>query len=325
MPNLPAVNAPAPSPFVLLRLRWLQLRRALPTYGIALLALAVAGAIWLLRQAALHDPSNAVYIAGGALLFVWGLHQRRPDHHFLHRHLPQARAAMALEYGVLILPALLGLLLGGAWASVAAVLVVLVFPWSPVARASGVRAGWLRKRIPARLFEWKSMLQSTHPWSVLLWLAALAFCWLPVLPMFLLGALALLAAGAQEQCEPRAMLLATAPDARSLLRSKVCGAMRLMVLMELPALIGATVFRLDWWWIHLLFGAGMLVLVAYAVLLKYANYRPNERLDANGANVGVAAVFAILPGLSLVPLIMLLGEVRKARENLNTYFHAHHR
>jgi hypothetical protein len=322
---LPAVNAPAPSPFVLLRLRWVQLRRALPTYGIVLLALGVVGAVWLLRKAVMHDATNTPYIAGGALLVVWGLHQRRADLHFLHRHVPQARLAMALEYGALVLPVLSGLLFGQAWGLAALVLSVCALPWSPVVRASGVRAVWLRKRIPAHLFEWKNLLQSTYPWSLLLWLAALAFCWLPVLPMFLLGTIALMVTGAQEQCETRAMLLATAPDARALLRGKVLGALRLMVLVELPVLIGATVFQPGWWWIHLLFGLGQLVLVAYAILLKYANYRPNERLDANGANVGVAAVFAILPGLGVVPLIMLLSEVRNARENLNTYFHAHHR
>ena len=232
---------------------------------------------------------------------------------------------MALEYGALVIPVLLGLLLAGAWASAALLLLVLLLPWSPVARASGVRATWLRKRIPAQLFEWKSLLQSTHPWILLLWLAALACCWLPVLPLFLLGGIALMACGAQEHCEPRAMLLATAPDARSLLRSKVWGSLRSMVLVETPVLVGATIFQPSWWWIHLLLGVGMLVLVAYAVVLKYANYRPNERLDANSANVGVAAVFAVLPGLGVVPLIMLLSEVPKARENLNSYFHAHHR
>jgi len=64
--------------------------------------------------------------------------------------------------------------------------------------------------------------------------------------------------------------------------------------------------------------------VAYAIVLKYANYLPNIRLEANGANVAVAALFAILPGLSLVPLIMLLTELPKARANLNAYFHDHH-
>ncbi len=290
-----------------------------------MLLLAVVGAVWLLQKAVLHDSTNTPYIAGGAMLMMWGLHQRRTDHHFLHRHVPQARMAMALEYGALMLPVLLGLLLAGAWASAAVLPVALALPWSPVARSSGVRAGWLRKRIPAQLFEWRSMLQATHPWTLLLWVAALGFCWLPLLPLLLLGAVALMATGAQEQCEPRAMLLASATDARTLLRGKVFGALRLMVLIELPVLIGATVFQPDWWWIHALFGLGMLVLVAYAVVLKYANYHPNARLDANSANVGVAAVFAILPGLGVVPLIMLLTEVRKARENLNSYFHAHDR
>ena len=325
MANLAAVIAQAPSPFVLLRLRWMQLRRALPPYGIALLALAVCATPWLLRKAVLNDTTLAPYIAGAVLFTVWGMHQRRPDLRFLQRHVPHAQLAMALEYGVLILPVLLGLLLAHAWTFAAAMLVVCALPWTPVVRTSGVRGGWLRKWMTPSLFEWRSLLQSTYPWSPLLWFAALAFCWLPVLPMFLLGAIALMACGAQEQCEPRSMLLVTAADARALLRMKLFGAMRIMLLLELPVLIGATVFQPEWWWIHGLFGLGMLVLVSYAIVLKYANYRPNERLDANGANVGVAAVFAILPGLSLVPLIMLLGEVRKARENLNTYFHAHHR
>jgi len=195
----------------------------------------------------------------------------------------------------------------------------------PVTRASGVRGAWLRKWLPAHLFEWKSFLQNAHPWSSLLWLAALGFCWLPVLPMFLLGVVALMACGAQEQCEPRAMLLATTADARALLRRKVLGSVWIMLAVQLPVLSGATIFQPQWWWIHTLFGLGMVVLLAYAVALKYANYRPNDRLEANGANVTVAAVFAILPGLGLVPLIMLLNEWRNARANLNTYFDAHDR
>ncbi len=231
---------------------------------------------------------------------------------------------MALEYAALALPVMVGLLLAKAWVGAALLLVVMAMPWSPVAQGSGVRGSWLRKRIPALLFEWKSMLQSTHPWIFLLWVAGLAFSWLPVLPLFLLGAIAMLVAGAQEQCEPRAMLLATASTVRALLKKKVFGSIQIMSFIVGPALIIATIFQPQWWWIHALFGMGMLVLVAFAIVLKYANYRPNERLDANGANVGVAAVFAILPGLSLVPLIMLLTELPKARANLKAYFHDHH-
>ncbi len=321
-PNLVAMNASASS--VLLRLRWLQLRRAAPGYGVPLLVAAAVVVVWLLSNAVQNDASRAPYIAGGAVLLVSSLHQRRADLHFLHRHVPRARWAIALEYGVLVLPVLLGLLLGTAWAWAVVVLLACAVPWLPVVRSSGVRAVWLRKWVPAHLFEYRSMLQSTYPWSLLLWLAAVAFCWLPLLPLFLVGIVAMMAVGAQEQCEPRAMLLAAAPDARALLRTKVLGSARLMLFVLLPVLIGATIFQPQWWWIHVLFGMGMVVLVAYAVVLKYAHYRPNERLSANGVNMGIAMVFSILPGLSLVPLIMLLSELRNARVNLNTYFHAHH-
>lgn len=314
----------APDACVLLRLRWFQLRRAWPAFGRWLLAFTVVGLVWGVRNAAQNDPTLTHWIAGGTLLTLIGLHQRRADHHFVQRHVPRARLAMALEYGVLVLPAFVGLLLAMAWIPAALVPTVLALPWMPVKRSSGIRAAWLRKWIPARLFEWKSMLQSTHPWSLLLWLAALGFSWLPVLPMFLLGMLALMTCGAQEPCESRAMLLATSTDARALLRTKLIGAARIMLVLQLPVLIGATIVRPGWWWIHASFGLGMVVLVAYSVALKYANYRPNERLEANGANVTIAALLAILPGLGLVPLVMLLNEWRNARANLNTYFHAHH-
>lgn len=317
--------SPSRVPTVLLRLRWLQLRRAFPPYGIVLLALGAVFALVLMHRGVLQEAAYAAYIAGGALLTVWGLHQRRPDLHFLHRHVPQARLAMAVEYGALVLPVLLVLGLDGSWRSAFVLIPVVLLPWLPVVRTSAVRGRWLRRGIPARLFEWRGLVQGTHPWAVLLWLAALAFCWLPVLPLFLLGVVAVMAAGAQEQCEPRAMLLATAPDARALLRSKVFGALRIMLVLELPVLVAATVFQPDWWWVHAGFGLGLLTLVAYAVVLMYAHYQPNERLSANGANVSIAVLFAILPGLSLVPLLMLLTEVPKARANLSAYFHDHAR
>lgn len=314
-----------PLPTVLLRLRWLQLRRAFPLYGLVLLGLAVCAVVWLLHRAVAHEATYAPYLAGGALLTMWGLHQRRNDLRFLMRHVPRARAAMALEYGALVLPVVLALGLAGAWPWVPSAAAAVLLAWVPVVQAGGVRGAWLRRWIPARLFEWKGFVQHTHPLGLLLWLAALAFCWLPVLPLFLLGIIVLMAAAAHESCEPRAMLLAGAEDARSLLRAKVWGAVRLTAIVVLPVLVAATVFQPGWWWIHALFGAGMVVLVAYAVVLKYAHYRPNARLEANGANLAVAVLFAILPGLSVVPLVMLLTEWPKARANLNACFHAQHR
>lgn len=322
---MPSVIAAPPSTTVLLRLRWLQLRRAFPPYGLVLLGLAVCGVVGLMYRVVAHDATNAPYFAGGTLLSVWGLHQRRPDLHFLVRHVPRWRIALAVEYGALVLPVLVALGLAGAWPWMLTGAAVVLLPWVPVVKGSGVRGLWLRRWIPAHLFEWRSFVQHTHPVGLLLWLAALAFCWLPVLPLFLLGIVVLMAAAAQEHCEPRAMLLATAPDARSLLRTKVWGAVRGMALVMLPVLVAATAFQPDWWWVHAGFGLGLLTLVAYAVVLKYAHYLPDERLSANGANVSIAALFAILPGLSVVPLVMLLTEWPKARANLNTYFHAHHR
>ncbi len=312
------------APFILLRLRWLQLRRAFPPYGLVILALAVVAAILVMQRVMLQHHRAAPSFAGCALLIVWGLHQRRGDLHFLLRHVPQARQAMAMEYGVLMLPVLVGLLSVRAWAVAEILPLGCLTAWMPVLRSGSVRGAWLRRWVPVRLFEWRAFLQNTHPISLLLWVLAFAFCWLPVLPLFLLGIVALTATSSQEQCEPRVMLLTTATDGRSLLLTKVRGAVMLIGGLMLPVLVAATLFRPDWWWVHLGFGFGMVVMTAYAVVLKYANYHPGARLDANGANLTIAALFAILPGLSLVPLVMLLTEWPKARANLNAWFHAHH-
>jgi len=231
---------------------------------------------------------------------------------------------MAMEYVVVLLPVAIALATAGFWPWAGAVLGGGLLAWMPVVRMGTVRGSWLRQHVPVRAFEWRAFIQATHPFGVILWSAAMAFSWLPVLPLFLIGAIVLLLCGAYEVCEPRGMLLATAQDPRELLHVKVWAAVRLTMITVTPVLLAATAFHPGWWWVHALFGLGMLTLVTYAVVLKYANYVPNERLSANGANLAVATVFAILPGLSLVPLIMLFTEWPKAQANLRSHFHDHH-
>jgi len=307
---------------LLIHLRWVQLRRAFPIYGLVLLGLAVCTVPWLVHRIVTIDQEYAYYIAGGVLLSIVGWHQRRPDLDFVRKHLPFPHAELMFEYALLSLPVVLGL--WSMW-MVGLVLIAtsLIIPWMPAARVSRPHAMWLRALIPAHLFEWKSAVQRTHPFTLLLWVVALALCWLPILPLFLLWLIVVQLCGMQEDCEPRSMLLVTTPDAKALLRTKTSGAVELTTLLVLPVLIGATIFQPQWWWIHLLFGLGQVVVVAFAVLLKYSNYVPNERLTGNGAVITTAAMFSVLPGLFVVPLIMLLTERRKALANLHYHFHGH--
>ncbi len=311
---------------LLLRLRVVQLRRAFPAYGLVLLGIAVCAAPWLVHRIVESGADYKYYLSGAVLLSIAGLHQRRPDLQFVHKHLPHPHAELMMEYALLALPVVVGLWCSSAWQQgLVLFAAVLAIPLLPVARISRPRAVWLGAIVPAQLFEWKSALQRTHPFGLLLWVAALSLCWLPVLPLFLLWFIGVMICGMHEDCEPRSMLLATAPNASALLRTKTIGAVKLMTVIVLPVLAGATVFQPQWWWVHLLFGVGQLALVALAVTLKYSNYVPNERLSANGAVITTAAVFAILPGLFVVPLIMLLTERRKALDNLHYRFHDHHR
>ncbi|MFZ1331251.1 MAG: hypothetical protein WAR83_03640 [Flavobacteriales bacterium] len=269
------------------------------------------------------DPNMRYYISGAFVLTIYGWHQRRADLSFVHKHIDHPKSALMLEYVLLALPFAVGLCSGGAWfIGFIVLLATMALVYVPTPESSGTQLRWLRSMVPIELFEMKAVLQRTYPYALLLWILALAFCWLPVLPLFLTWILTMMFTANLEDCESRAMLLVTATDARALLRKKIMGALAITMVVIVPVLIGATIARPEWWWIHGLFGFGQLSVIALAVTLKYKEYVPSERLTANGATIAVAAVFAIMPGLFLLAVLMVLTERRKAIENLELYFNA---
>jgi len=310
-------------PTTLVRLRLTQLRRAYPGWWVVLLAIAIIAIPIVVEKLVVSDSNMRYYLSGAFLLAVVGWHQRRPDLRFVRKHIAQPNGSLMLEYLLLALPVMIGFGMANAWVEVGAVLfgmIALVF--MPVMDPVGTHMRWLRSRIPALLFEMKAGLQRTYPFAFVIWVLALAFCWLPALPLFLTWVLTMIMASQFEECESRAMLLVTASDARSILNKKIAGSLKIMLLIMAPVLIAATIARPEWWWIHGLFGLGQLSVIALAVILKYKEYIPNERLTANGATIAIGAVFALLPGLFLLPLLMSLTDRRKALENLDLYFHA---
>ena len=310
-------------PITLLRLRYYQIRRAYPGWWVVLVAFAIIAVPIVVENLVYSDANMRYYLSGVFLLAVHGWHQRRPDLVFVQKHIDQPRGSLMLEYLLLALPLMIGLGLAGAWVEVGALVVgSIVTAFIPFIDASGTHLRRLRSRIPAQLFEWKSALQRTYPFALVIWILALAFCWLPALPLFLTWILTMIMASQFEECETRAMLLVTASNARSLLKKKISGSILIMLIVIAPVLIGATIARPEWWWINVLFGLGQLSVIALAVILKYKEYVPTERLTANGATIAVGAVFALLPGLFLLPVVMALTERRKALENLDLYFHA---
>ncbi|MBK9761100.1 MAG: hypothetical protein IPO90_14290 [Flavobacteriales bacterium] len=309
-------------PTTLLRLRLVQLRRSISPAGVVVLLAALALVPFVVHRMVVHDPSQQPYVNGLLLLILLGWHQQRKDLHFVLKHIERPLSNIGSEYLLVALPVALGQLGTPAWYQALAVLAaipVIVRIQPPVLARPRLR--WIRSRIPAHLFEWKGGLQHAHPLPALLWLLSLAFCWLPILPLMLLWVLIALLVNTQADCEPRAMLLATSPDASTLLRRKLIGGMAIIALLIIPALIGATIFQPQLWWVHLFFLAGQLSVVGLAIMLKYRSYVPNEHLTGTEPLVTTAAVFSVMPGLFLLLLIMLLRERRVALQNLDTYFH----
>ncbi len=194
---------------------WLRLALVVPLLGLGLLQVL----------ATLRGQPRAVWLA--PVLVAWalfGAHRQRADAQFLASTAPGFRPWLAVEYGLLALPAALGLLLVRA-AGPAVLLLVLaaLVAWAPPARPdSPTRHRW-RSLFRSEAFEWVSGMRATKGliiWPVLVGLAT----WQrasPLAPVLALVSWLLVVLACYGEPEPVAMLALAARTPEQFLRRRL--------------------------------------------------------------------------------------------------------
>jgi len=173
--------------------------------------------------------------------------------------------------------------------------------------------------IPVYDFEWISGFRKSFIYIIPLYLLALSFSWLKILPLFLLWNLTLIIISFYNECEPLIILRERDPSAESLLNKKIFTHVSILVILYLPVLIVNIIFNINFLTLNIFFILSQAALLVFAVCYKYSNYRPSQFLYFNNYIVILVSLCGLIPVLLPLPVIMGIRYYFKSKNNLNKY------
>lgn len=310
---------------ILLQLRWWQLRKEAKGVGwlyLALLLLAVFVVSAGLYSFYSRGLGEACLASGAVVLSVLGIQWSRLDKAFVRKHMPGGLRNIALEYMVLTLPFTLPVLFTPYWW-------LFLLLQAAHAGIAGLSAGFRQRTalvflsgwIHPRDFEWLSGMRRNAVFLLPCYLAAWGLCWLKVAPLIPLWIITAVAASFYIECEPLHILKAVYTHPAALLRAKMLRHLKLLVAILLPVLIVNSLCCPEMTVLNLVFLSAQIILLVFALLLKYAGYRPDIRLGGSSLLMGLMSVSVLIPFLLPLPLLMSFRNYGRALTNLKDYYH----
>lgn len=292
--------------------------------AIILTAVLLPGLILFLYQK-LTDSHYGYASVGVALLFVWMIHRGRKDYRFLSKTSATPAWTIFAEYLVFSVP-FLALLVVSRQYLPAPAYVVLLFPLCFVTPSSkSARERTYRrfiKYIPAEIFEWKSGFRGSLPVIIMLYIVGLAGIYQIWFAAVSVGLLVMTLITFYAENESRQILCASERSAGNFLRSKLLRHVRCWVLFLLPLFIAAAVHYEYIWYILAAFAA-VINLAVFAVLLKYAFYRPAMSAGITQLIGAVAGLCTVILPFSVLVLAANIILFFKAERNLTYYLDAY--
>ena len=309
--------------FTLVNIRLLQLRREIRPIGFfytlffAALAVGFVAVVFSQFQQRPNSWAAAGILVAAALAIQLG----RADEEFIFRHLAHPQKAVFTEYFVLALPLTLPVLFTENWFCFLVVAAGFLAVSAVRFHASARHTFWpgISRFTGEQNFEWISGILKTWPALVLVYSLALAFCWVPVLPLFFLWIITVFITGFYLESEPLPVLHATAKSPAKFLQNKLLAHGKLLLALQLPALVVVLFNQPQFWYVYIVFVVLQLLLLACAILIKYSTYEPNRYLGPNSVLVMVAAAGAFIPFMLPLPLVICIRHWRKATRRLHVY------
>jgi hypothetical protein len=314
--------------WTLVKIRYLQLKRQLQYAGIfyalllvAFFAITVAAVFILYRQ---QDKSP--YYADGLALIVLSIHYSRKDSDFVRRQVSFPLSNIFSEYLVFTLPFTLPFLFSPNWFYFPALIIVFfLIACLNIKRKKGrAFATGITGFIPAKDFEWIAGLKKSQFMVLPLLLLAFGFSWLRIAPLALLWLMMTVVISFYQECESLQVLYATGSDARPFLREKIISHSKLVLIIFIPVLVINSIFHPGMIFINLAFLLLQLILLALAIVMKYATYEPGADLRGNSLLLGISSFMILIPFLFLIPMLLAIRKYGRACQNLKSYFHDQH-
>jgi len=265
-------------------------------------------------------PEWNKWISAAYLASILIIHVRRPDKQFLKVNITNYRVVLFFEYVLLALP-LLGCLLYFQFFKLAAV-TLLVLAIIPFLGFSFQKKGFNNRiiwAIPDEAFEWKAGIRKYFVFGIIVLLTGmLTSGYVGSIPIASI-LLSLIVVNFFESGEPLSILISLELSPKQFLYRKLIIAQTIICIMLLPLALAFLFFHADLWYILVIEFILISFVLWYAILLKYAFYKPNQQLVAGQIFSAIGALSLFLP--FMIPLVWVLS-VRfyfKSVANLNPY------
>ncbi len=238
------------------------------------------------------------------LLIILLLHFKRKDLLFLKSHVTGYKQVMMIEYLFISLPLLSGLIYYNhfLWLIGYPVALVLILQIARQPKKFTLNT-FIQKWIPDQDFEWKSGVRNSLFYLIPIWITGIAGSFWPGTVPVVMMVLGLFLIGFTQKNEPLQMLIVFEKSAGRLLLHKIKQQLSLMTIIMLPLMIIYFIFHPQYWYITAMFYLILVICLTYAVLCKYAFYRPDL---STGNQVFVALGPASILVSFLLPLVLVL-------------------
>lgn len=289
--------------------------------GIFVLFAVLPVGSFLLFRGMGFSPCNYVLPLGG-IIVVWLLHRTRKDYTFLFHIVRYPKWVSFTEYLVLTLLIPIALLYWKeGWLAGGYIFLLAGVASLPVRPSRLFVYRKLTAFIPADLFEWKSGVRrhmGELGIAILLGVAGIYSFGLSMAAFFLFVSIFLMF---YVENEPLNLLLVKEDDPGSFLRRKLFLHLCCPAIFLLPFL-GIALLHFSYVIYSLLAYVAVLNLLGFAVLLKYAYYRPATYVASRCWILTVVCIGSVLLPLMIGVFLLNLLLYRKAFKNLAGYFYA---
>ncbi len=292
--------------------------------AIILLMVLVPGLTLFLYQK-LPDPRYAYASVGIALLFILMIHRSRKDYRFLAKVSAIPTLTIFTEYLAFSIPFLALLVVSRQYLPILSY-IVLLFPVCFIAPSSKNTRERTYSRfvkyIPPGMFEWQSGFRGSLLAITLLYAVGLAGIYRIWLAAVSVGLLMMTFLTFYAENESRQILCASEQSVGDFLKSKLFRHVGYWTIFLLPIFATALV-HYEYAPYTLAAFAAVINLAVFAVLLKYAFYRPAASVGISQLIGAFAGLCTIILPLSVVVFVTNIILFFKAKQNLTYYLDAY--
>jgi hypothetical protein len=305
----------------LLYIRLKQLKREIDGLSLYIIPIIAIGAyIAYVTFKEFQKGQNAVYIIITLSVFCMSIHFSRKDKGFVYKHLENPHLQIFFEYVALTLPFSISCMVTKSWYCYP-VLVCILF-CIPIIKFEFRQKTSFKKLshiISATNFEWLSGFRKQYISIICLYILAIAFCWLKILPLFLLWFLTIIILSFYSECESIQVLREGNKAPKHFLIAKLKTCIIYVLILYTPIIIVNSFFNPDFLIINFLFIPIQISLLAFAICFKYSSYTANKIKTGNNLPLAIVSMGSALPHFLPVPAILFIVYFYKAKDNLKQY------